>query len=328
MYTMVVNRIFHHMKTGRERSVRQKQLRTTWRKDIKRNYELYLFVLPAFIEVLIFSYLPMYGVQIAFKNFKPAQGIWDSAWVGMKWFTRFFNSYQAGTVILNTIILSVQLLLFSFPISIVFALIINQYRNQRFRRSVQTVSYAPHFISTVVIAGMITIFLSPSQGLYGNLCNILGVEAGNPIGEASLFRPIYIISEIWQHTGWESIIYVAALSSIDPGLYDAATVDGATRFQRIRHIEIPALASTAALIFIMRVGSVMSMGFEKVYLLQNNLNIATSEIIATYVYKIGLVESTQYSYSAAIGLFNSLVNMMLLVTFNMLSRKVNETSLW
>ena len=299
-----------------------------WRKDFKRNKALYFFVLPAVIEVLIFNYLPMYGAQIAFRNFKPAKGIWGSDWAGLKWFERFFNSFQAQTVISNTILLNVFLLLCSFPISIFFALLVNQYRNARFKKFIQTVSYAPHFISTVVMCGMITLCLSPSQGWYGALCHALGATPGNPMGEASLFRPIYIISDVWQQMGWESIIYIAALSSIDPGLYDAATVDGASRFQRIVHIELPSLLPTATLIFIMRVGALMSLGFEKAYLLQNNLNLATSEILSTYVYKVGLVQNAQYSYSAAIGILNSLVNMCLLFTFNQLSRRLGETSLW
>ena len=304
------------------------QAKRSWKLEFKRNYALYLFVLPAVVEVFIFNYLPMYGIQIAFRNYKPVKGIWGSAWTGLKWFNRFFNSPQFETVILNTLNLSLQLLLFSFPISILFALLINQYRNPRFKKLVQTVSYAPHFISTVVMCGMITLFLSPSQGLYGNICRALGIKLINPMGEANLYRPIYIISDIWQQMGWESIIYVAALSAVDPGLYDAATVDGANRYQRILHIEIPALASTATLILIMRIGGIMSMGFEKSYLLQNDLNIRVSEIIATYVYKIGLTGTPQYSYSAAIGLFNSVINLTLLVSFNALSRRLGETSLW
>ena len=200
------------------------QAKRSWKLEFKRNYALYLFVLPAVVEVFIFNYLPMYGIQIAFRNYKPVKGIWGSAWTGLKWFNRFFNSPQFETVILNTLNLSLQLLLFSFPISILFALLINQYRNPRFKKLVQTVSYAPHFISTVVMCGMITLFLSPSQGLYGNICRALGVKLINPMGEANLYRPIYIISDIWQQMGWESIIYVAALSAVDPGLYDAATV--------------------------------------------------------------------------------------------------------
>lgn len=300
----------------------------TWKEDWKRNHELYLFLLPAFIVLLIFNYWPMYGIQIAFKDFKPMKGIWGSKWVGLKWFKRFFSSYQFVNVTSNTILLSIELLLFTFPLAIILALIINQYTNLRFKKSLQTISYAPHFISTVVMCGMISLFLNPNYGLYAHLMRALGRTVGNPLGESSMFRTIYILSDIWQHTGWNSIIYVAALSSVDPTLYDAATVDGASRFQKIRYIELPALAPTATLIFIMSVGSVMSIGFEKAYLLQNDMNMKTSEIIATYVYKMGLTGSPQYSYSAAVGLFNSLVNMLLLVFFNKLSRVFGKTSLW
>lgn len=300
----------------------------TWREDFKRNKALYFFVLPAALEVLIFNYFPMYGAQIAFRNFKPAKGIWGSAWAGMKWFERFFSSFQAGTVIANTLLLNVMLLACSLPISISFALLVNQYRNARAKKIIQTVSYAPHFISTVVMCGMITLFLSPSQGIYGSICRALALPLGNPMGDASLFRPIYIVTDVWQHMGWESIIYIATLSSVDPALYDAATVDGATKTQRIAYIELPSLVPTITLVFILRVGSLMSLGFEKAYLLQNNLNLAASEILSTYVYKVGLVQNAQYSYSAAIGLLNSLVNMCLLFTFNQISRKIGETSLW
>ena len=300
----------------------------TWRQDWKRNKALYFFVLPAVVEVFIFHYIPMYGAQIAFRNFKPARGIWGSAWAGFKWFDRFFSSFQSQTVIVNTLVLSILLLVCSMPVSIFFALLVNQYKNASFKKVIQTVSYAPHFISTVVMCGMIILFLSPSQGLYGTLCKALGVTAGNPMGEAGLFRPIYILTDIWQQMGWESIIYIAALSSVDPGLYDAATVDGAGKLQKTIHIELPSLVPTITLIFIMRIGGILSIGFEKAYLLQNNLNLSTSEILATYVYKVGLVQNAQYSYSAAIGLMNSVVNMSMLIFFNWLSRRFSENSLW
>lgn len=300
----------------------------SWRGEFKNNYELYLFVIPAVISVILFSYLPMYGVQIAFKNFSPVMGIWDSPWSGFKWFERFFNSFQFFDLIRNTVLLSIYTLVFSFPVPILFAIIINQYRSAGLKRAMQTFSYAPHFISTVVMAGIITLFLSPSTGMYGNIMRMLGLTPINPIGESGLFRTIYIVSEIWQHMGWQSIIYVAALSSIPVELYDAAKVDGASRLQRILHIEIAALRPTTIIIFILSVGSIMSLGFEKTYLLQNPQNLETAEVIATYVYKMGLLGTPQYSYSAAIGLFNSLINVALLVCFNFISRRVSETSLF
>lgn len=304
------------------------QRRNAWRKEMKNNYDLYLFVLPAIISILLFNYLPMYGVQIAFKNFRPVAGIWGSEWVGFKWFTRFFNSAQFGSLITNTLVLNFYLLACTFPLPIMLALLFNQFRNPSIRKTLQTVSYAPHFISTVVMVGMLLLFLSPTRGLYGNLARAFGMTPGNPMGDAGLFKSIYVWSDVWQHTGWDSIIYIAALSSIDPQLYDAATVDGATRFQKIRHVEIPALLATASILLIMRVGNLMSVGFEKVYLMQNSLNISSSEVISTYVYKMGLTKTAQYSYSAAVGLFNTIVNLVLLTVCNTVTKKLSGNSLW
>lgn len=300
----------------------------TWKRDIQKNYELYLFLIPAVVSVFIFNYLPMYGIQIAFKDFKPAKGILGSKWVGLKWFERFFSGYQFTEVLRNTVLLSVLLLICSFPIPILFALIVNQYKEGKFRRLLQTVSYAPHFISTVVMVGMVLLFLSPSSGLYGTIVRLFGGDPKNIMGDAGMFRPIYILSDIWQHTGWDSIIYLAALSAINQDLYDAANVDGAGRMKKIWYIELPALKETAIILLILRLGNIMSMGFEKAYLMQNNLNLAASEIIATYVYKVGLTGTPQYSYSAAIGVFNSVINVILIITFNKISKKVSGAGLW
>ena len=302
--------------------------KVSWKRDFQRNYQLYLLLLPAVLSMILFNYLPMYGIQIAFKDFKPIKGIWGSEWSGLKWFRRFWESYQCLDVISNTLILSIALLVCTFPIPILFALLVNQYKNGIFRKTLQTVSYAPHFISTVVMVGMILMFLSPSSGLYGSLAKVAGFEPRNVMGDSALFRPIYILSEIWQQTGWDSIIYIAALSAVDVDLYDAARVDGAGRLKRILHIDIPALRDTAVVILILRIGNIMSLGFEKTYLLQNNLNLGTSEIIATYVYKIGLTGTPQYSYSAAIGLLNSLVNLILLIAFNKISKRISGSGLW
>lgn len=301
--------------------------RRTWRRDLRENYELYLFALPGVVSVLLFNYLPMYGIQIAFKNFRPVQGIWGSQWVGMKWFSRFFSSAQFETLIINTLLLSLYLLM-TFPLPIMMALLFKQFRNKRVQNALQTVSYAPHFISTVVMAGMLILFLSPRSGIYGNIVRLFGGVPGNPLGDASLFRSIYVWSDVWQHTGWDSIIFIAALSSVDPELYDAATVDGASRLQKICHIEIPALLSTASILLIMRVGNLMSIGFDKVYLLQNGLNLSASEVLSTYVYKIGLTGTAQYSYSAAVGLFSTAINLVLLTACNLVTRRLSGTSLW
>ncbi|MFH1512546.1 MAG: ABC transporter permease subunit [Bacillota bacterium] len=311
--------------SGRTTSIKK---RGAWRKDLIRNYELYLFVLPGIIVIVLFNYLPMYGVQIAFKNFRPILGIWNSDWVGWKWFARFFSSAQFGTLISNTLMLNFYLLIVTFPLPIGMALLFNQFRNKRIRKTLQTVSYAPHFISTVVLVGMLTLFLSPTRGLYGNIVRLFGGMPGNPMGEAGLFQSIYVWSDVWQHTGWDSIIYLAALSSVDPQLYDAATVDGASRIQKILHVEIPALTATASILLIMRVGNLMSIGFEKVYLMQNSLNLSTSEVISTYVYKVGLTKTAQYSYSAAVGLFNTLINLILLTACNYTTRRISGNSLW
>lgn len=319
--------MYHTLKKAA--AVRQPVLnKRTWKREMYENWDLYLFVLPAVVSIVLFNYLPMYGIQIAFKNFRPIQGIWGSKWVGLKWFDRFFASAQFSSLMYNTLALNFYSLLVSFPLPIMLALLFNQYRSAKIKKTLQTISYAPHFISTVVMVGMLLLFLSPSKGLYGSLCRAFGIQPINPMGEAKLFRHIYVWSDVWQHTGWDSIIYIAALSAIDPQLYDAATVDGANRYQKILHIEIPALLSTASILLIMRVGSLMSVGFEKAYLMQNGLNISTSEVISTYVYKIGLTGTAQYSYAAAVGLFNTIVNLVLLTVCNTATRKLNGSSLW
>ena len=239
----------------------KRQKRLSRKQEFKKNYQLYLFLLPAVVSVFLFNYLPMYGIQIAFKDFKPAKGVLGSEWVGMKWFDRFFSSFQFNEVLSNTLLLSVLLLLCSFPVPIIFALLVNQYKEGKFRRTLQTVSYAPHFISTVVMVGMVVLFLSPSAGLYGTVVRMLGGDPRNILGEAAMFRPIYILSDIWQHTGWDSIIYLAALSAVSQDLYDAAKVDGAGRLKRMWYIELPALKETAVVLLILRLGSIMSMGF-------------------------------------------------------------------
>lgn len=296
-------------------------------KGILVNYELYLFLLPAVIVVLVFNYAPMYGVQIAFKDFVPSKGILGSPWVGFKHFERFFNSYQFGDLIWNTLSLSLYSLIAGFPMPILLALMINQMRGKYFKKTLQTVTYMPHFISTVVIVGMINLFLSSTTGLYGNIMRLFGAEAQNILGNKDLFQSIYVWSSVWQETGWDSIIYLAALSGVDMSLHEAATVDGANKLQRIWHIDIPSILPTAVILLILRAGGLMSLGFEKAFLMQNPLNTQKSEIISTYVYKVGII-SSQYSFSAAVGLFNTVINFTLLIIVNGISRKFSETSLW
>lgn len=300
----------------------------TW-KRISRNWGLYLLLLPALVLLILFAYKPMYGVVIAFKNYKNSLGILGSPWVDplFKNFQRFFNSYQCGATIRNTLRLSLYSLAVGFPIPILLALMINQITAMLFRRAFQTILYLPHFISTVVMVGLLLIWLSPSSGLVGAFYRLLGKDAPNVMTSASGFPSIYVWSDIWQHAGWDSIVFLAALSSIDPTLYEAATVDGATRWQKMRYIDLPLLMATACIMLILRAGNLMNVGFEKVFLMQNDLNMSTSEIIATYVYKMGL-RNSQYAVSTAVNLFNNLINFGLLLLVNCITRKLGETSLW
>jgi putative aldouronate transport system permease protein len=293
---------------------------------IRRNWGLYVLLLPAVVLLLCFTYKPMYGVIIAFKDYSPASGITDSPWAGFKYFEKFFNSYQFSTTIKNTMIISLYSLA-TFPIPILFALMINQMRANYFKRFFQSVSYMPHFISTVVMIGLLLILLSPSSGMIGNLFHLFGAEAPNLMGTPSLFSSVYVWSDVWQHAGWDSIIYIAALSAVDPSLYEAATVDGANRWQKIAFIDIPMLIPVAVTLLILRIGGLLGVGFEKVYLMQNNLNLSHSEVISTYVYKIGLL-SSQYSFSAAINLFNTIINFTLLILVNRIVKKYSDSSLW
>ncbi|MEK4252019.1 ABC transporter permease [Paenibacillus sp. FSL W7-1287] len=293
---------------------------------ISKNWGLYLLLLPAVVLLLLFTYKPMYGVIIAFKDYNPSLGITGSPWAGFKYFEKFFNSYQFEVTLKNTLYISLYSFA-TFPIPIIFALLVNQLRHNMYRRFFQTVTYMPHFISTVVLVGIMMILLSPGNGLIGNIYRLFGAEAPNLMGSAGLFSSLYVWSDVWQQTGWNSIIYLAALSAISPSLYEAAKVDGASRWQMVRMIDLPMLMPTAITLLILRIGGLLGVGFEKVYLMQNNLNISGSEVLSTYVYKIGLL-SAQYSFSSAINLFNTIINLILLVTVNQISRKYSENSIW
>ncbi len=300
--------------------------RQSFISGIKESRALYLLLLPSFVIFVLFTYYPMYGVIIAFKNFTPAEGILGSEWVGLQNFIQYFNSYQFWPTIRNTIVISLYTILVTFPLPIVLALMCNQIRGKRFKKFFQISTYLPHFISTVVMCGMIILFLSPSTGIISKLAELFGITLPNLMGMPSAFPSVYVWTEAWQHIGWDSILYIATLSAVDPTLYEAATMDGASKWKRMIHIDIPALLPTATIMFILRMGSVMSVGFEKIYLLQNTLNGSTSEIISTYVYKMGLV-SNQYSLSSAIGLFNNVINLALLLLVNWISKKLSDTSL-
>jgi putative aldouronate transport system permease protein len=297
-----------------------------WRK-IMKNWELYLFLLPTLIYIIVFKYLPMYGVTIAFKNFNPALGIQGSPWVGLRHFERFFNSYWFHDLLRNTLALSVFQLVASFPMPIIVALMLNQVRHKRYKKVVQTVIYAPHFISTVVLAGIMFVFLSPSSGIVNKAIELLGGEPVFFMARPEWFRPLYVLSGIWQGTGFGTIVYLAALTSVPPELHEAAIVDGATKLQRIRYIDIPSIIPTAVILLILEMGNIMNIGFEKAYLMQTSLNVTASEIIPTYVYKVGLLQA-QWSFSAAVGLFNAVINFILLITVNRIAKSLSNTSLW
>ena len=296
-------------------------------KGVRQYWQIWVFIIPTIVYYVIFAYMPMYGAQIAFKDFIPLKGIEGSPWVGFKHFIRFFQSPFFGEIMGNTIILSLYSICVGFPLPIVFALLINYQRNQKFKKIVQTVSYAPHFISTVVMVGMLLLMLSPSTGIVNLAIESLGGKRINFMGEAKMFRHIYVWSGVWQNMGYNAIIYIGALTAINPELHEAAMVDGATIWKRIWHIDIPGILPTIIILLIMQTGSLLSVGFEKTYLMQNNINSKYSEVISTYVYKQGLSRA-QFSYGSAIGLFNSVVNFAILATVNTISSKVGSSSLF
>ncbi len=297
------------------------------RSSFRNNWGLYLLLLPALVYALIFLYLPMVGVVIAFTDYSPTKGFFGSPWVGIKYFKKFFESYNFWQIFYNTVALSFYNLIATFPIPIIFALLLNQMRLRSLKKVIQTASYAPYFISVVVLVGMMNVFFSPSSGIVNVVIKMLG---GTPVyfmGKPELFRPIYVWTNVWQTTGRSAIIYIAALTGVSMDLHEAAMVDGANKLQRTLHIDIPGILPTAIIMLILNLGQIMSIGFEKAYLMQNTLNITASEIISTYVYKIGLL-GAQFSFSTAIGLFNSVINFAMVVGVNMLSRKLSDTSLW
>lgn len=296
-------------------------------RRMQRQWQLYLFLLLPVACVVIFSYVPMYGIVLAFKNYRPNKGILGSPWVGMKYFNQFFNSPSFLLLLKNTLILSLYSLLASLPVPILLALCLNEVRIPWFKKTVQMVTYAPYFISTVVMVGMLIQLMSIRSGFFNHLIQIFGGAPVDFMAIPSLFRTIYVFSGVWQGMGYSAVIYIAALSNVDPQLYEAAIIDGANRLQKIIHIDIPAILPTIVLMLIMSLGNVMSIGAEKVYLMQNNLNLSTSEIISTYVYKIGLING-QFSLSTAVGLFNSVINFVLIVIVNTIARRLGDTSLW
>ena len=296
-------------------------------KRIAENWEIYLLLLPVVAYFIIFAYWPMYGLQIAFKNFKPQLGIWASDWVGLAHFKRFVQGPYFWQLMRNTFFISLYSLVAGFPFPIILAIFLNYQRGRTFKRIVQTVSYAPHFISVVVIVGMLQLFTSPYSGLVNKAIELLGGTAVNFMASKEWFPHIYVWSGIWQHTGWSAIIYIGALTSISPELHEAAVVDGASALQRIWHVDLPGIAQTIIILLILDCGSLFSVGFEKIFLMQNNLNSSVSEVISTYVYKQGII-GAQYSYSSAVGLFNNLVSFICIVVVNQIAKKVSSVSLF
>ena len=301
--------------------------RTPLLKRMQQSWQLYVLLLPGLVYLFVFKYWPMYGAQIAFRDYSPTGGFTGSRWVGLKHFTRFVNSFQFERLLANTLTVNSVGLLIAFPVPIILALIVNQLPSERFKKFVQTVLYAPSFISVVVVVGMVYLLFSPRSGIVNQA---IAMGGGDPIffmGSPNWFRPLFIGSDIWQNAGFSMIIYLAALTAIDPSLHEAAMMDGANKYKRMWHIDLPGILPVITILFILAIGNLFNLGFEKVYLMQTDLNLPTSEVINTYVYKTGL-KNAQFSYSAAIGLFNSVLNLVLLLTFNQVARKANQSSLW
>ncbi|MBD2872682.1 ABC transporter permease [Paenibacillus arenilitoris] len=294
---------------------------------LKRDYQLWIMVLPAIAVIFIFSYIPMYGVQLAFRDYDFSKGLTGGEWQGLHYFKQFIDSYLFTDLMRNTFFISFATIVVGFPAPIVLALVLNQIRRKKAKQLMQTTVYLPHFISVIVLVGMLNVLLSPETGIAGHLMKAAGLGHINLLASTSTFIPTYVLSDIWQHCGWNSIIYLAALSTVDPQLYDSAKMDGASRWQTIRYIDFPALIPTIVILFILSMGNILSTGFEKIFLMQNALNLPVSEVIATYVYKIGIV-SNQFSLASAIGVFNTVINFIFLFAMNAISRRVSNTSLF
>jgi len=294
---------------------------------VSKRYELYLFLIPSIAYFAIFNYAPLYGIQLAFKDFVASKGIWGSPWTGLEHFAKFFGSYYFTSVVRNTIVLSLYSLLALFPFPILLALLLNELKNAHYKKFVQTVTYAPHFISTVVMVGMLFLFLDPGYGVVNSVLRVTGTAPVDFMNKARYFKGLYVWSGVWQEAGWASVIYFAVLSSLDMEQHEAAIVDGASKLQRIWHINVPCLMPTAIILLILNSGHIMNVGFEKAYLMQTSLNLESSQVISTYVYRVGLLNA-QYSFSTAVGLFNSVVNCGALLLVNSVTRRLSPTSLW
>jgi len=294
---------------------------------MKNYWQLYVMLLPALIYLLVFHYLPLYGIQVAFRDYRLVDGVMGSPWVGLKHFKKFFEAYYFERLIKNTLLLNINYLLWSFPFPIIIAILLNQIRSEKRKRFVQTTIYIPHFISTVVMAGMIYLFLAPSGGILNSILSVLGLAPLDLMAEPDVFRSIYTVSGVWQGAGYSSILFVATLAGIDPALYEAAEIDGASIWKKIRYIDLPSIVPTATMVLILDFGKLMNSNTDKVLLLQTAGNISTSDIIGTYVFNVG-VQGGQFSYTAAIGLFTNLVNLALILIFNKISKKISNIGLF
>ena len=296
------------------------------KKSLSHNWDLYLLILPVVTYYTIFHYMPMYGVQIAFKNFSPGRGILGSPWVGLKHFIRFFNSFYFERIIINTITITTYSIVAGFICPVLLALMLNEVTTLWYKKTLQTITYAPYFLSTVVMVGMI-VNLFGTNGIINNIMALLEIEKIDFMVKPQYFKNLYVWSSVWQNTGWGSIIYLAALSGIDPNLHEAAKIDGAGRFRRIWHINIPGIMPTMTILLILSVGGIMNVGFEKIFLMQNDINLEASDVISTYVYRVGLL-GAEYSFSAAIGLFNSVINFIILLIVNKIAKKIGSSGLF
>lgn len=315
------------MKTQTTGGIVQRLGQRSRKWDIRKNWQLYLLLLLPVTYIIVFAYFPMGGTVIAFKDFRIKKGIWGSPWVGLKHFENFFTTPNFSLLIKNTLSLSIYSLLAGFPFPILLALAINEVSSKKYRKTVQMITYAPYFISTVVLVGIMSNFFSLRTGFINSVAKLIGAPQFNYMGVPGLFRHLYVWSGVWQSAGYSAVIYIAALASVDQSLVEAAVIDGANRLKRIWHIDLPTIAPTIVIQFILAVGGIMGIGFEKVYLMQNPVNLDYSEIISTFVYKRGMTQF-QYSYAAAVGLFNSVINLLLIVTANTFASKIGETSLF
>lgn len=296
-------------------------------KIIKSKWQLLVMFAVPLAWYIIFCYIPMYGIQLAFRDYNPRLGYLGSPFVGLRWFKQFFSSYYWTDIIWNTFSISLYSIVIGFPVPIVLAIIINELPGKRFKKILQNITYIPHFISIVVLCGMLYLFLSPQYGILNTILGSFGIGSIGFLESSKYFKGVYVLSEVWQESGWSSIIYIAALAGIDPALYEAAKIDGAGRMKRIIHISLPGITPTVVTLLILKIGQIMSIGFEKAYLLQNDLNLKSSEIISTLVYKQGILQGN-IGYATAVGLMNSCLNLLMIVLANKFCKRFFDTSLW